>query len=179
MKPRPKQIGGPRKIRSKQVSGVAEYPTITLNPCEFSEGVGWYCPPPLLLCVGVAFELSGIATFAPAIIPSMNIRSFGVWIQFDAFDIDAKFVPKLLYYDKHEKAHQQISNTPIGGEQDKFLFKIPVEHLNREGWFACALNVDLITPLTGEARRLKMEQGQENPCHPMILRGAWLEIHGV
>lgn len=179
MRPKPKQFGGYfGKIRSKQVSGVAEYPTITLSPCEFTEGVGWYCPPPLLLCVGVAFELSGILTFAPSIIPPMKMTKFGVWIQFDAFDVEAKFLPKMIYYDKYENAHQQISSSPIGGEQDKFFFNIPVDHLNREGWFACSLNIDLLTPLTGEAKRIKQEQGQENPCHPIILRGAWIEIQG-
>lgn len=180
VRPRPDQFGGATgRIKSKQVTGVAEYPTITLNPCEFTEGVGWYSPPPLMLCVGMAFEMTGSITFAPAIIPPIKMAKFRVWIQLDAFEEQARFLPKLIYADCEELPHQQIASTAVSGETDKFVFDIPVEHLNRVGWFACSLFVDLLTPLTGEPKRIKMSQGQENPCHPMILRGAWVEIQGI
>lgn len=179
VRPRPEQFGGVSgRIKAKQVTNVAAYPTITLHPCQFSEGVGWFNPPPLLLCAGIAFSMSGSTSFAPVIVPPIDVDKFHVWIQIDAFSEEARFLPRLMYYDNNENPHQQVARAPISGETDKFVFVIPSNHINSTGWFTCVLFVDLLTPLEGDAKKVKEEKGQENPYHPMILRGAWVEIQG-
>ena len=169
-----KSIG---RIRSKQVGDLPDYPVQNLYPCHLTEGVDWYVHPVHLLSVGIMVALEGSVTYAPAMVHRMNIKSFRVWVQFDTFAEGTRFRMALRYYDKDEQAHQQ-TGVEVGGSDEKFCFDVPLDHIDKRGWFACSLFVELLTPMEGEAKDRAEAVGRDQPHEPVLIRGCWLEVNG-
>ena len=163
------------QVKASQIRGAPNYPVEHLYPCSLAEGIGWSLHPTYGLSVGIIVNLSGRISFAPVMIHRMRMKSVRLYLKMDAFTANAKFKFTLYYYDKDERIHAQESGA-ISAELDAFVFDIPLNHLKPEGVFACALNVDLLTQMTGDDRRAMQAAGHEDPHHPLLLRAQWLEI---
>lgn len=169
-------IQGVGRVRAKQVEGVPNHPVHNLWPCATTDGVHWAVDNRTRLSVGTMFNMSGTVTFAPTMIDRMRIASFRVGVQIDAYDERCKYKLRLMYSDKDEDLHEQVSGHLSAADVDQFRFEIPLEHLNRTGWFAAALTVQLLTDLEGPERDAALAAGRESPKMPVLLRGSWLEI---
>ena len=167
----------PTRARAKQFEDIPHYPVENLYPCRLSTGIEWMIHPVHLMSVGIIISLDGTISYAPAMVARMKINTFRVWAQCDTFSETTKFKLKLRYYDKDEKAYEQFSDV-IDGNVDRFMFDIPVEHVDQQGWFACAMTVELMTPMEGEEKEAAIKLGRQEPHEPVLLRGAWLEVNG-
>jgi hypothetical protein len=165
----------PGGVKASQIRGTPSYPVQHLSPCQMSEGIRWQVHPDYGLTFGLIVNLSGVISLEPVMVHKMRMKSFRVFLKFDAFAEEARFQFTLFYYDKNEQIHAQQSDA-ISAAEDVFCFNIPLEHIRQEHTFVCSLKVDLLTPLTGESRRASQEAGIEEPHHPLLLRAQWLEI---
>ena len=164
-------------IKASQIRGAPDYPVQNLYPCHMTEGIIWSVDPTLLLSVGILFGMSGVVSYAPAMVTRMRIKSFRVWCHIDAFDEATRFKLRLTYIGKDGSPKEQVSAS-LAARMDRFAFDIPLDHISRDGWFTCSLKVHLLSPMVDEERQAAIAQGQEEPMQPVLLRGGWLEIKG-
>ena len=167
-------VGRPK---AEQIRGVPDYPLETLYPCQMSEGVAWGFNPKLGIATGIVVRCDGAISFAPAMVQRMDLTSFTVWVETHTFAPDTKYVLKLRYFDTKDEFHEQYSDPPLKGGL-KARFNIPVEHVKEDRWFPCTLIVGLRSPMEGGERDRAEHAGQENPMHPVLVRGVWIEARG-
>ena len=109
----------------------------------------------------------------------MEIKKFVVATQIDAFDEHCQYKVQLLYKTTGGETYKQYSETVTAAKQEKFLFKIPLEHVARTGCFTCVLHIELLTPMPpGPDREAALAAGLEEPCMPVLIHGSHLEITG-
>ena len=97
----------------------------------------------------------------------------------EAFEPGTQYKLKLIYTAKDENFYEQYSSTITADDVDKFGFEIPLEHVDKSGWFTCSLWFELMTPIddVGE-QATAIADGIGAPCQPIIIRGTYLEIKG-
>lgn len=169
------------KLKAKQVEGAPNYPVQNLYFCAIEpHAFNYWLIGSLGLSEGVYVRSDGFVSFAPAMVTRMRIVSFRLIVFIDAFDEACTYSLKLIYTAKSGEHYEQTCAKPIRpAEQDSFTFDIPLEHVDREGWFASCLHIKLETPLDKEEQRQACEElGLENAKQPVLLRGAYLEIKG-
>lgn len=169
------------KPKASQIRGAPDYPVENLYPIHQTEGIVWSIDQRFLLSIGLMFHASGIVSYAPAMVQRMRIKTFRVCGHIDAFDEDCRFSVVMRYLDREERLHEQYSEVLRAGDEttpDRVRFDVPLEHLYSDGWFTCAVGIELHEPLRGEERALALSEGRENPMMPVLLRGAWLEVRG-
>lgn len=168
------------QIKASQIRNSPDYPVQNLYPCgQGPEGYVFWLLNNLKLTEGIICRTDGWVSFAPAMVARMRIKTFRVMTFIDAWEIGTKYRLRLLYADKTGEVFEQRSKELLAEERDQFCFDIPLEHVDREGWFTCSLWLDLLTPLEdiGELATA-IADGIENPCQPIIVRGTFLEIKG-
>jgi len=166
------------QIKAAQIRGAPDHPVQNLYPCHMTEGVVWKIDTGVMLSSGIMFQSDGTVSYAPAMVARMRIQSFRVWVHADAFDLSARYRLTLRYADQQEKVREQVTPTIDPGKVDRFAFDVPLDHLAMQGWFVCALVLEPLTPLNGDEKLEAVRAGFENPVHPILLRGAWLEVKG-
>jgi len=167
----------PCRVRAKQLGDIPHYPVENLYPCYMTEGIEWKLAPAHLLSAGILVTLDGTISYAPAMVARMKIDTFRVWVQCDTYGESTEFQLRLRYFSKDEKAYEQYSAI-IDGYADRFMFEIPIEHIDQKGWFACAVSVELKTPMTGVDLQAALNRGMQEPQEPVLVRGCWLEVNG-
>lgn len=168
-------------VRAKQIRGAPDYPVQALYPCaQGPDPYVFWMLNNLQLTEGILVRSEGFISYAPAMVTRMRIESFRVRAYIDAFHEEAVYALRLVYTAKSGEAYEQVSDGTVrAAERDEFTFDIPLEHLNQEGWFTCVLHLVPITPIPpGDERALAQQEGLENPCLPLIVRGCYLEIRG-
>ena len=166
------------QIKASQIRGVPWRPVQNLHPCYMTDGLNWNIDSGFQLSAGIMVTMDGVVSYAPSMIPKMNISEVRVFTHVDAFDEDARYSLKLTYLDKDEKVNQRYTDTINPVDKDRFVFNIPVEHIESDNWFICSLELKLLSPMSGEYKEAAENYGMEAPNHPVLLRGAWLEIKG-
>lgn len=154
--------------------GVPDFPSDNLSPCYMSEGTYWNITPQHGLVIGVLVTCSGIISFVPVLLKSMEISSLWVCLDIDAFSESAMYLLRLKYLDTDERVHEQITGMRTA-HQGRIYFEIPKEHAKGGTWFSCSLEITLATPMPEEERDVAVSSGMENPMEPILLRGVWLE----
>lgn len=159
---------------------MSKYPLQNLYPCaiEPKEHNYWMLGQ-LGLSEGTYIKCSGFISFAPTIVPRTRMAKFLVVSHIDGFDADCSYRLRLVYSANDGRYYELLSpEDPIKPlERDKFVFDIPLGHLDRKGWFSCCLYFYLTSPIPdGEDRFNAVEEGIENPCHPILMKGAFIEV---
>jgi hypothetical protein len=167
------------RIRAKQIAGSPDYPVQNLYPCymEPSDYVFWLLNS-LSLTEGIVVRADGIISYAPAMVTRMRITSFRVVLYVDAFHEDARYDASVRYCSKDGLNHEQVVPDVAAAEMDKLVFDIPLEHVDAKGWFTCVVQFKLLTPIPKDSPEKPDDDLLEMPCHPVIIRGAHLEIKG-
>lgn len=166
---RPVPVLGERRtgaLKASQIRGAPAFPVQNLYPCHMTDGAVWAVDTRLLLSTGIMVAQDAWVTYVPEMIKRMRISSFMVCTHVDAYCEETKYELILRYVDKNEKPHEQFTMELCAGkDSDRFAFNVPLDHLDAEGWFNCALGVRLLS-------------GPEQEDREILLRGAWLEIKG-
>ena len=167
-------------VKAAQIKNAPDYPVQNLYPCAQSpEAHVYWLLNTLFLTEGIMVRVSGGVSYAPAMVARMRMKTFRVWSTIDGFDDACAYKLKLVYTAKDGQHYEQFSAEIKAAEQDKFMFEVPIEHVDRNGWFTCALKVELTTPLTDtDECDAAVVDGIANPCHPVLIRGTYLEIMG-
>lgn len=173
---KPRQHG----LKAAQIRNAPDFPVQNLYPCaQGPEPFVFWLLGDLKLTEGILFRSDGYISYAPAMVARMQIKQFLVVAHVDAYDKKCEYKLRLLYTSKTGEHFEQISLTQRAAESDRFQFEIPLEHVDRDGWFTCALYVTLLTPLPhGRDYDDAVAIGCEIPHMPVVLRGSYMEITG-
>lgn len=168
------------QIKASQIRNAPDHPVQNLYPCaHHPEPYVFWVLNNLGLTEGVLARTSGWMSFAPAMVVRMRIRTFRVVTHIDAFDEACTYRLRLVYKDSQNQHHEQVSAELRAEEVDKFMFEIPLKHVDRRGWFTCALHWELLSPLTDVAEVATAHaDGIDQPCHGLLIKGTYLEIKG-
>jgi len=171
---------GQRGLKAAQIRNAPDFPVQNLYPCALGPDpfVFWFLGE-LRLTEGILCRSDGYISYAPAMVARMTIKRFRVVAQVDAFDAKCEYKLRLIYTSKTGECFEQVSVVLKATEIDTFVFEIPLEHVDRNGWFTCVINIELLTPMpAGLARDDAVAAGCEAPRMPVIVRGSYLEITG-
>jgi hypothetical protein len=171
---------GQRGLKAAQIRNAPDFPVQNLYPCAHGpEPFVFWLVGGLMLTEGILFRSDGYISYAPAMVARMEIKRVNVVASIDGFDEECEYRLRLVYTSKTGEHFEQVSVVLRASDCDRFAFDIPLEHVDRTGWFTCALKVELLTPIpAGPARDDAQSIGCESPHMPVILRGSYLEING-
>lgn len=167
-------------IKASQIRNAPDYPVQNLYPCaQGPEPHVFWLLGGLLLTEGIIVQSDGFISYAPAMVARMKMTKFSVVTHIDAWNEACEYKLRLVYAAKTGEFFEQYSAAVKAVDMDKFVFKIPLEHVDRNGWFTCVLHVSLLTPMpAGPDRDAAVTAGRESPTMPVVVRGSYLEIKG-
>lgn len=167
-------------VKASQIRNAPDYPVQNLYPCsQGPEPHVYWLLGGLLLTEGIIVQSDGYISYAPAMVARMKMTQFNVVSHIDAWDERCEYKLRLVYVSKAGEFFEQYSAPVRAAEMDKFVFQIPLEHVDRNGWFTCVLHISLLTPMPpGNDRDVAISEGREEPMMPVIVKGSYLEIRG-
>lgn len=169
------------RMKAEQLRGIpynpvqALYP-IAQNPSQWNTWILGNTG----LSEGVVIRTDATISFAPAMISRMRIRILAVVVDVDGWGGDCEYTVSLIY--RPREGNDTVREAPRvwASKTNQCSFRIPLENISITGYFVCAIQIKLHTPIPHSSPEylLALQEGQEQPMCPVIIKGAYMWIEG-